>query len=148
MRLFDYTVDMRSVNHNGVSFDTLSFSNFGYGGDPNDVSRLHIEKNKWFDFRAQFPPGQKLLELQPAGKSSESGEFASGRPDSRFSATLNLSRRMQDYDLTFCPSHVSAFVSAIPTMPTRALLPQQSKAAPSRAFNNGSQLQPIPSVWA
>ncbi len=54
VRLFDYTVDMRSINHMGVFFDSLTFSNFGYGGDPNDLSRLRIEKNKWYDFRALF----------------------------------------------------------------------------------------------
>ena len=54
MRLFDYTLDMRSLNHQGLLFDTLSFSNFGYGGDPNDVSRLHIDKNKWYDFHLLF----------------------------------------------------------------------------------------------
>jgi hypothetical protein len=45
-RLFDYTVNVRSLDHQGVFFDQLSFSNFGYGGDPNDVSRLRIGKNK------------------------------------------------------------------------------------------------------
>ena len=30
------------------------FSNFGYGGDPNDVSRLRISKNRWYDFDALF----------------------------------------------------------------------------------------------
>ena len=45
---------MRSIDHNGLLFDTLSFSNFGYGGDPNDVTRLRIEKNKWYDFRMMF----------------------------------------------------------------------------------------------
>ena len=45
---------MRSINHQGLFFDNLSFSNFGYGGDPNDVSRLHVDKNKWYDFRAMF----------------------------------------------------------------------------------------------
>ena len=34
VRLFDYTVDMRSINHQGIFFDNLNFSNFGYGGDP------------------------------------------------------------------------------------------------------------------
>jgi hypothetical protein len=41
VRLFDYTLEMHSLNHQGLLFDNLSFSNFGYGGDPNDVSRLH-----------------------------------------------------------------------------------------------------------
>ncbi len=54
VRLFDYSFDMRSLNHQGFLFDDLSFSNFGYGGDPNDVSRLHIEKNKWYDFHLLF----------------------------------------------------------------------------------------------
>ena len=49
-RLLDYTLNMRSLNHQGLLFDNLNFSNFGYGGDPNDVSRLRIEKNKWYDF--------------------------------------------------------------------------------------------------
>jgi hypothetical protein len=30
-------------------FHDLSLGNFGYGHEPNDVSRLHIDKNKaWF----------------------------------------------------------------------------------------------------
>ena len=54
LRLFDYTLDMRSLDHNGLLFDNLNFSNFGYGGDPNDVTRLRIDKNKWYDFRVLF----------------------------------------------------------------------------------------------
>jgi hypothetical protein len=56
IRLFDYTLDMRSLNHNGFLFDNLSFSNFGYGGDPNDVTRLRIEKNKIYDSRQSAKP--------------------------------------------------------------------------------------------
>ena len=54
VRLFNYTLEMRSIDHRGLLFDNLSFSNFGYGGDPNDVSRLHIDKNKWYDFQLLF----------------------------------------------------------------------------------------------
>ena len=50
-------------DHNGLLFDHLNFSNFGYGGDPNDVTRLRIEKNKWYDFRHVVPAGQELLGL-------------------------------------------------------------------------------------
>ena len=42
VRLFDFNFQMRSIDHRGFFFDTLDFSNFGYGGDPNDVSRLRI----------------------------------------------------------------------------------------------------------
>src|ERR1700723_1385157 len=54
LRLFDYSLSMRSLDHNGLLFDNLTFSNFGYGGDPNDVTRLRVEKNKWYDFRLLF----------------------------------------------------------------------------------------------
>jgi hypothetical protein len=54
VRLFDYTLEKRSLDHNGFLFDNLSFSNFGYGGDPNDVTRLRVQKNKWYDFRLLF----------------------------------------------------------------------------------------------
>ena len=53
-RLLDFTTEMRSLNHEGVFFDRLSFSNFGYGGDPQNVSRLNISKNKWYDFSVLF----------------------------------------------------------------------------------------------
>ncbi|MGC1660149.1 MAG: hypothetical protein WA737_09055, partial [Candidatus Acidiferrales bacterium] len=54
LRLFDYSLQMRSLDHRGIFFDTLTFSNFGYGGDPNDVSRLRIQKDKYYDFRLLF----------------------------------------------------------------------------------------------
>src|ERR1700685_1354776 len=63
LRLFDYTLDMRSKEHNGFLFDNLSFSNFGYGGDPNDVSRLRIGKNKVYDFRVLFRRAQEFLDF-------------------------------------------------------------------------------------
>jgi len=53
-RLLGFTTEMRSLNHHGTLFDRLYFSNFGYGGDPNDVSRLRITKNQWYDFDALF----------------------------------------------------------------------------------------------
>jgi hypothetical protein len=53
-RLLGFTVEMNSLNHHGEPFDRLYFSNFGYGGDPNDVSRLRVSKNKWYDLDALF----------------------------------------------------------------------------------------------
>ena len=53
-RLLDFTTEMRSLNHQGLFFDRLYFSNFGYGGDPQNVSRLSVSKNKWYDFTTMF----------------------------------------------------------------------------------------------
>jgi hypothetical protein len=57
-RLLDFSTEMRSLNHHGTFFDRLYFSNFGYGGDPQNVSRLRISKNKWYEFDAMFRKDQ------------------------------------------------------------------------------------------
>src|ERR1700722_5665561 len=54
VRLLDYTFDMRSLDHKGILCDNVSLSAFGLGGDPNDVVRLRIDKNKWYDFQGLF----------------------------------------------------------------------------------------------
>ncbi len=53
-RLLGFTTEMQSLNHHGTLFDRFYFSNFGYGGDPNDVSRLRISKMKWYSLDALF----------------------------------------------------------------------------------------------
>src|SRR5580698_6433512 len=130
VRLFDYTLDMRSLDHKGLLFDDLSFSNFGYGGDPNDVSRLRIDKNKWYDFHVLFRRDKNFWNynlfanpLNPAAPnpvgSATTGCIVSppsspnpGLPGycsiPSIGATasphsLDLVRRMQDYELTLLP---------------------------------------------
>jgi hypothetical protein len=130
VRLFDYSFDMRSLNHQGLLFDDLSFSNFGYGGDPNDVSRLHIEKNKWYDFHLLFRRDKNFWDynlwanplnpaaLNPVG-SATTGCIVSpptsahpglpaycsnpAMPATSSPQGYDLVRRMQDYDLTLLP---------------------------------------------
>ena len=53
-RLLGFTLEMNSLNHHDTLFDRLYFSNFGYGGDPVDLSRLRMAKNKWYNFDALF----------------------------------------------------------------------------------------------
>ncbi len=103
LRLFDYTLDMRSLDHNGFLFDNLSFRNFGYGGDPNDVTRLRLDKNKWYDFRVLFRRDKNFwdynLLANPLNPSTSTP--AVGIANSPHS--LDLVRRMQDYNLTLLP---------------------------------------------
>src|ERR1700722_18138262 len=103
VRLFDYTVDMRSINHQGILFDNLSFSNFGYGGDPNDVSRLRIEKNKWYDFRALYRRDKDVWNYNLLANPLNPSNFTPATPIINSPHELALSRRMQDYDLTVLP---------------------------------------------
>jgi hypothetical protein len=57
-RLVGFTAEFRSLDHHGTFFDDLYFSNFGYGGDPNDVSQIRINKNKWYAFNGMFRQDQ------------------------------------------------------------------------------------------
>ena len=57
-RLLGFTTEFRSLDHHGTFFDDFYFSNFGYGGDPNDVSQIRITKNKWYSFNGMFRQDQ------------------------------------------------------------------------------------------
>jgi hypothetical protein len=59
-RLLGFTTEMQSLDHHATVFDCLYFSNFGYGGDPNEVSRLRISKNLWYNFDALFRRDQNF----------------------------------------------------------------------------------------
>lgn len=109
-RLLDFSTEMRSIDHRGVLFDRLYFSNFGYGGDPNNVSRLRISKNKWYNFDALFRRDENtwnysllanpLNPTTPAFANAPAG-FS---PIIGFSPHLfNTRRRMGDYDLLLLP---------------------------------------------
>ncbi len=130
MRLFDYTLDMSSLNHQGLLFDTLTFTNFGYGGDPNDVSRLHVDKNKWYNFDGLFRRDKNFWDynlwanpLNPAAPNPAGAQTAGcivsppsalhpgipgycsnpAVPQANSPQAYDLVRRMQDYDVTLLP---------------------------------------------
>ncbi len=103
VRLFDYTVNMRSIDHRGILFDNLSFSNFGYGGDPYNVSRLRINKNKWYDFRAMYRRHKNIWNYNLLANPLNSASFNPPTPITDSPHALFLSHRMQDYDLTVLP---------------------------------------------
>src|ERR1700691_1284837 len=103
LRLFDYTLNMRSLGHNGLLFDTLNFSNFGYGGDPNDVTRLHINKNKWYDFRLLFRRDKNFWDYNLLANPLNPSTSIPSVGIANSPHSLDLVRRMQDYNLTLFP---------------------------------------------
>jgi hypothetical protein len=103
VRLLDFTVDMRSLDHNGLLFDNLNFSNFGYGGDPIDVTRLRIQKNKIYDFRMQFRRDRNFWDWPYLANPLNPAASTVVNPIPLSPHTLDLVRTMQDYDLTLFP---------------------------------------------
>ena len=110
LRLFDYTVSMRSLDHKGMLIDNLNFSNFGYGGDPNNVSRLRIDKNKWYDLQVLFRRDQNFwnynLFLNPFNPTVMAPTNPATNPVFPVTSSphsLQRLKRMQDYNLTLLP---------------------------------------------
>jgi hypothetical protein len=103
VRLFEQSLDIRSLNHAGLLFDNLSMSSFGYGGDPNDLTRLRMGKNKWYDFRGIFRrdkyPWNYNLFANPLNPASS----VPAMPTTSSLHALYLVRRMSDFDLTLLP---------------------------------------------
>jgi hypothetical protein len=103
VRLFEQSLNMRSLNHTGLLFDNLSVYNFGYGGDPNDLTRLRVSKNRWYDFsgsfrRDRYPWNYNLLAnpLNPATS-------VPAVPITNSLHSMNTVRRMTDLNLTLLP---------------------------------------------
>ena len=110
LRLFDYTLSSRSLNHHGTLFDGLYFSNFGYGGDPNNVSRLRIDKNEWYDLQVMFRRDQNFwnynLFLNPFNPTVIAPTNPATNPSFAVTSSphaLTRIKRMQDYNLTLLP---------------------------------------------
>ncbi len=103
VRLFDYTLDMRSIDHNGLLFDNLSFTNFGYGGDPESVSRLRMDKNKLYDFRVLFRRAKNYWDWNLLGNPLNPASSTPAFPITTSPHFLDTVRRMEDYDLTLLP---------------------------------------------
>jgi hypothetical protein len=108
-RLLDYTLELRSLNHQGVLFDRFYFSNFGYGGDPNDVSHLRAYKNKWYNFSATFRRDHNFWDYNLLANPLNPTTPVTNAP-AGFTSLVSVSphrydtvRRMGDYSLTLRP---------------------------------------------
>ena len=53
-RLLETDLSMQSLNNQGLLFDRLDLTSFGFGGDPESVLRLRLEKNHWYNFSSSY----------------------------------------------------------------------------------------------
>src|SRR6266568_4407738 len=49
-RLLGQELTIRPMTRGGGVFDSFYMNSFGFGGDPDNVARLRIEKSKWYNF--------------------------------------------------------------------------------------------------
>jgi hypothetical protein len=99
-RLLEYTLDMHSPAHNGLLFDDLSLSSYGYGGDPNDVSRLRILKGSLYNFSANFRRDQNIFDYDLLANPLNPANSNPNIPVLDSPHEFLLTRRMSDVGLS------------------------------------------------
>jgi hypothetical protein len=102
-RLLEYTLDMHSPTHIGTLFDDLSFSSFGYGGDPDDVSRLRIAKGAAYSFAASFRRDQNIFDYDLLANPLNPSASSPDVPITNSPHEVLLTRRMSDVTLNLFP---------------------------------------------
>ena len=98
-RLLEYSLDMHSPTHTGFLFDDLSVNNFGYGGDPNDLSRLHVMKGTIYNFNATFRRDQNIFDYDLLANPLNPANSNPNVPVLDSPHEFLLTRRMSDLDL-------------------------------------------------
>ena len=114
-RILDQTLTMQSVDHQGLLFDDLYLSSFGWGGDPNNALRLRADKNKWYNLQGSFRRDQNFFDydllanpLNPPPPPAPGGSTPSV-PILNSPHLFDTTRRMSDVDLTLLPQSSVSF---------------------------------------
>ncbi|MGZ7090549.1 MAG: hypothetical protein ACXVKH_13870 [Candidatus Angelobacter sp.] len=102
-RLLEYTLDMHSPDHKGFLFDDLTFSNFGYGGDPNNLSRVRAQKGKIYSFNGSFRRDQNIFDYNLFANPLNPPDSTPNVPILNSPHEFLMTRRMSDANLSLFP---------------------------------------------
>lgn len=116
-RLLDYTLNVTSPDHKGKLFDNISLYNFGYGGDPNDLTHLRVTKSRIYEFTGQFRRDQNFFAYNLLANPLNPSNFISDPsnpnptpiPITFAPHGLDLVHRMTDLNLTLMPQSRVSF---------------------------------------
>jgi hypothetical protein len=102
-RLLESSFEMQSLNHAGLPFDTLSFTGSGFGGDPNTLSRLRMDKNRWYNLKGTFRRDLDVWDYNLLANPLNPPTASPSLPIAFSPHTFDVSRHMTDLDLTLLP---------------------------------------------
>ncbi|HEX2327227.1 MAG TPA: hypothetical protein VHN74_00775 [Candidatus Angelobacter sp.] len=102
-RLLEYTIDLNSPTHAGYLFDKFNFTNFGYGGDPNNLSRLTLSKGKIYNFGASFRRDQNIFDYNLFANPLNPSNSVPNVPIVTSPHAFVLTRRMYDTNVGLFP---------------------------------------------
>jgi hypothetical protein len=106
-RLLEHSLEMRTLSHQGWLFDNFFVNSFGYGGDPNAVTRLRMYKNKWYNFSGTFRMARNQwdynLLANPLNPPNALAAFPLDTSTTFSLHKMETVRRMSDFNLTLAP---------------------------------------------
>jgi len=122
-RLLGEELSMRSISHMGGLFDNLYLSSFGFGGDPNDIGRLRLEKNKLYNFVGLYRRDENFFDFNlfanPLNLNQGIGAALKVNPGGFVPTTMpwyansphlqDITRQMGDFNLTLFPQSAIRF---------------------------------------
>lgn len=108
-RLLDETLSMQSADHHGILFDNLYLSSFGWGGDPNNVLRMRVDKNKWYNFVGSFRRDQYFSDFDLLVNPLNPPTSTPYIPALNSPGLFDTTRRMTDVDITLAPQSLVSF---------------------------------------
>ncbi len=98
-RLLQQTLDMHSANHTGLLFADLTLANFGYGGDPNNLTRLQIQKGTLYNFQANFRRNKNFFDYNLLANPLNPAISIPNIPYPISPHLFETTRRMSDFNL-------------------------------------------------
>ena len=117
-RLLGQELSMRPLTRGEGLFDNLYMSSFGFGGDPNDLARLRIEKGKLYNFVGLYRRDQNFFDFNlfanPLNLNQGIGAALNRTNPASFNPTTmpwyvnsphlqDTTRNMGDFNLTLFP---------------------------------------------
>jgi hypothetical protein len=128
-RLLGTELSMRSMTHQSLLFDSLYLSSFGLGGDPENMVRLRVQKNKWYNFVALYRRDKNYFDYNLFGNplNLNAGSTTCGGPIGGPPTCVNAftpsaltwysnspheqftTRNMGDFSLTLLPDRAVSF---------------------------------------
>ncbi|PYX71634.1 MAG: hypothetical protein DMG78_14705 [Acidobacteria bacterium] len=108
-RFLEQSLSMQSQTHDSLFFDNLFINSFGWGGDPNNGLRARVDKNNWYDFRANFRRDQTDFDYNLLANPLNPPTSSPSIPVTFSPHNFATRRRMSDFDLTLLPQSTVDF---------------------------------------
>jgi len=108
-RVLEQTLSMRAEENQGVLFDNLWISSFGWGGDPENVLRARVDKNKWYRLQGNFRRNQNFFDYDLLANPLNPASSVPNVPVLESPHAFYTRRRMSDVDLVLLPQSWLSF---------------------------------------